>query len=79
MLPQRDPETVNSVERASERKSSPPNFSKVPQTRSEVLISRVKNFTCPGCQVVLEEAVSINGVVQGWCGNSHTFIKVPAT
>ena len=49
-------------------------FVKKPGTRGPVVLSRVKDFTCPACGKLLSEVVSINGKVRGWCGVKHEYV-----
>jgi len=72
-------ETVAASEKNSEKRQgkSSGSFPNRPELPSKVEVGRVSNFTCPACQEVLPEAVTINGKVSGWCGNTHTYISVP--
>lgn len=72
-------ETVAATEKNTERHQASNSPSKLPKPEplGEVVIKKVRNFTCPACKVVLSEAVAINGKVTGWCGNTHVRISVP--
>jgi len=70
-------ETVTSREGILERSSrtsllKSPN---IPKLDSQVTTKRVENFTCPACKEALKEAITVNGRVKGWCGNTHTYIN----
>jgi len=69
-----DEDTVSNSERVLERLTSKPLPNNIPEAKP-VVMGRVQNFTCPGCQEVLPEALTINGRVQGWCGISHICIS----
>jgi len=75
-LPIRNEETVASTEGILERSQNikSPKLPNIPKRESKVTIARIQNFTCPACQELLKEAISINGKVRGWCGNTHTYI-----
>lgn len=70
-----DYDTVKSLERQEELRhpkgtepARPPNVGG--PAKREV----VRDFTCPACGQVLEEAVAINGKVRGWCGIKHEYV-----
>ena len=69
-------DTVKSTERIKERSSqrNDTKLNRAEDIRSEVVIGRIKNFKCPACGEVLEEAVTINGEVRGWCGIKHQYV-----
>jgi protein-disulfide isomerase len=73
-------DTVSATEKKYERIASvhSPKLSNASGTPKKVAIGRVENFTCPACNQNLEEAISINGRVKGWCGTTHTLINVEA-
>jgi hypothetical protein len=73
----KDAETVTSTERILERSQGPQQLRGInaPELNPEVTITRIKNFICPACKEVIPEVVSVNGRVQGWCGNTHTYIR----
>ena len=76
-LPISNEETVASTEGILERSQriKPPQFSNIPQLDSKVSIKIIQNFTCPACKELLEEAITINGKVMGWCGNTHSYVS----
>lgn len=69
-----DEDTVSNSERVLERLTSKPIPNNIPEAKP-VVIGRVQNFTCPGCQEVIPEVLTINGRVRGWCGKAHTYIS----
>lgn len=73
-----DADTINFSERILERSQGAllPKLQKAPELDSKVTIARIENFICPACKEVLEEVVTINGKVRGWCGNTHTYVEV---
>jgi hypothetical protein len=77
-MPIEHEETVISTEDIVERARSlnPFKFTKIPELNSKVTAKITKDFTCPACHQLLQNAISTNGKVSGWCGNSHEYVSV---
>lgn len=69
-------EIGSEFEKALERAQtvSPTKVQKLPDLKP-IVITRIKTFTCPACNEVLEDVTAINSMVKGWCGRSHSYVK----
>jgi hypothetical protein len=43
---------------------------------TDVVITRIDNFTCPACGEVIRQVAARDGVVKGWCRTAKKEIKV---
>jgi len=71
-------DTVKSTEKKEEASPilSNSKFKKLPDFGGPTSKGIGRNFTCTACGEVLDEVVTTNGKVKGWCGVKHQLIGI---